>query len=826
MHFRTLYRLACWLALCHVSACTQVTTKDFDSREYFAVQLEESIELEAFKDSHNDWQYEHAARGLEHYHVFSTPIDKLRKRGLEESLDIKSFHPLPPKRLVKRMPVKIDSSMEPLIEAEKRLKIDDPLFAKQWHLVNTASPGDDVNVTGLWYEGITGKGVVTAIVDDGLDMDSKDLKRSFCKEGSWDFNDNTNLPKPRLDDDYHGTRCAAEIAAEKGNDYCGIGVAYDSKVAGLRILSGQITAEDEAAAMIYAPDVNDIYSCSWGPPDDGKSMQEPEKIVKEAMLKGVLDGRKGKGSLYIFASGNGGMHNDNCNFDGYTNSIYSITVSAIDHKGLHPPYAEACSAVMTVTYSSGSGEHIHTSDINDKCTDIHGGTSAAAPLAAGLYALVLQGNPDLTWRDVQYLTLLTSVEVNENDGSWHDGPLGRRYSHKYGYGKLDAYNMVQMAKTWKSLKPQSWFWSPVQRPGSKIESQKSTLTHEFTIDKEWLEKSNFDHVEHVVVTVNIGSSARGKTAITLKSPGGIVSELAVSRRFDHSTEGWNNWSFSSVAHWGESGEGTWTLEVSTTDAECSVDFNEWQLKLFGESIDETKVKRFSLDSDYSFDPNAQESEESSTIVTSSTSTSVSTTAAKTTSETSAVSTSDAGDATNEGKGSEATGGEEDEDDGIDGEDGSYRHSTEGHYSEYFFFLVIIGFVIFLALFKSEQLRRKRRRRGRTDEYEFDVIQPDDDFDTEEELTDDSSLVSRDHADNPFATTRKSTDLSKARGIPASKLPRNSVDQKRAQQLAQDSRREDAFLRTEEEERQKLFDNMHGFDGDDDEDEMFRIGSSR
>ena len=80
------------------------------------------------------------------------------------------------------------------------------------------------------------------------------------------------------------------------------------------------------------------------------------------MIKGIQEVVI-KGSNLCFASGNGGRFGDSCNFDGYTNSIYSITVGAIDYKGLHPQYSEACSAVMVVTYSSGSGEHIHTTDI-------------------------------------------------------------------------------------------------------------------------------------------------------------------------------------------------------------------------------------------------------------------------------------------------------------------------------------------------------------------------------------------------------------------------------------------------------------------------------
>jgi kexin len=176
-------------------------------------------------------------------------------------------------------------------------------------------------------------------------------------QGSWDYNDHTPLPEPRLDDDLHGTRCAGEIAAVK-NDVCGLGVAYGAGVAGIRILSASISDADEASALNYAYQLNDIYSCSWGPPDDGKSLEAPSPLIKKAIINGIENGRGGKGSIFVFASGNGGAVDDQCNFDGYTNSLYSITISAIDRKGLHPFYSEACSANMVVTYSSGSGDNI------------------------------------------------------------------------------------------------------------------------------------------------------------------------------------------------------------------------------------------------------------------------------------------------------------------------------------------------------------------------------------------------------------------------------------------------------------------------------------
>ena len=348
-----------------------------------------------------------------------------------------------------------------VLETARDLQISDPLFPIQWHLLNPVQIGQDVNVTGVWREGHFGENVTVAIVDDGLDMDSLDLKDNYFAAGSYDFNDHNLVPKPKLADDQHGTRCAGEIAAVK-NDVCGVGVAYKSRVSGIRILSAEISDADEAVALNYAWQENHIYSCSWGPPDDGKAMEAPALLIKRAFVKGINKGRNGLGSIYVFASGNGGGQEDNCNFDGYTNSIYSITVGAVDRLDHHPYYSELCSAQLVVTYSSGSGDYIHTTDVGlSSCANRHGGTSAAAPLAAGIFALALGVRPDLTWRDLQHLCVQTAQIVDPSDGDWETVANGRKFNHKYGFGKLDAYRLVEAAKTFKHVKPQAWFHSQV-----------------------------------------------------------------------------------------------------------------------------------------------------------------------------------------------------------------------------------------------------------------------------------------------------------------------------------------------------------------------------
>lgn len=48
--------------------------------------------------------------------------------------------------------------------------------------------------------------------------------------------------------------------------------------------------------------------------------------LQAALQHGVIAGRHGFGSIFVVASGNGGQYNDNCNYDGYANSIYTITI--------------------------------------------------------------------------------------------------------------------------------------------------------------------------------------------------------------------------------------------------------------------------------------------------------------------------------------------------------------------------------------------------------------------------------------------------------------------------------------------------------------------
>ena len=110
-------------------------------------------------------------------------------------------------------------------------------------------------------------------------------------------------------------------------------------------------------------------------------------------------------------------------------------------------------STMSTTYSSGSSSErqILTTDLHHKCTASHTGTSASAPLAAGIIALALEANPKLTWRDVHHLVVRTARQANLKANDWVTNAVGRNISHSFGYGLMDALAMVNLAKVWRRV---------------------------------------------------------------------------------------------------------------------------------------------------------------------------------------------------------------------------------------------------------------------------------------------------------------------------------------------------------------------------------------
>ncbi|XP_063859924.1 furin-like protease 2 isoform X1 [Scylla paramamosain] len=472
----------------------------------------------------------------------------------------------------------------------------DPLYDQQWYLKKGAMGGFDLNVAPAWARGYTGKGVVISILDDGIQHNHPDIAQNYDPSASTDINDNDNDPFPRDNgDNRHGTRCAGEVAAVAFNDFCGVGVAYNSSIGGVRMLDGTVNDAVEAQAISLNPEHIDIFSASWGPEDDGKTVDGPGPLAKRAFINGVIRGRHGKGSIFVWASGNGGRHTDNCNCDGYTNSIFTLSISSASQRGYKPWYLEECSSTLATTYSSGTpglDNSVATVDMDGAlrpghmCTVEHTGTSASAPLAAGLCALALEANPDLTWRDMQHLVVMTSrPDPLKNEDGWFINGVGRKVSHKFGYGLMDAGKLVELAERWTTVPPQHVCQSVKDRTERGIPTiMGESVVAEITTDGCAGTSAEVRYLEHVQARVSLRFLPRGNINIKLLSPSGTASTLLFERPRDVFSEKFNDWPFLSVHFWGEKAAGTWKLIVTnagTRQVHHPGVLIQWQLILHG-----------------------------------------------------------------------------------------------------------------------------------------------------------------------------------------------------------------------------------------------------
>ncbi|XP_031780464.1 neuroendocrine convertase 2 [Nasonia vitripennis] len=452
----------------------------------------------------------------------------------------------------------------------------DPYFQYQWYLKNTGQnagkPKLDLNVEAAWAQGFTGKNVTTAIMDDGVDYMHPDLKYNYNAKASYDFSSNDPYPYPRYTDDWfnsHGTRCAGEVAAARDNGVCGVGVAYDSKVAGIRMLDQPyMTDLIEANSMGHEPDLIDIYSASWGPTDDGKTVDGPRNATMRAIVRGVNEGRKGLGNIYVWASGDGG-EDDDCNCDGYAASMWTVSINSAINDGQNAHYDESCSSTLASTFSNGAKDPntgVATTDLYGQCTTTHSGTSAAAPEAAGVFALALEANPQLTWRDIQHLTVLTSKRNSLFDAKgrfhWTMNGVGLEFNHLFGYGVLDAGAMVALASKWKTVPPRYHCMAGTVQQVQEVPSHRSIL---LKIETDACAGTDLavNYLEHVQAVISVNATRRGDLELFLTSPMGTRS-MILSRRAndDDRRDGFTKWPFMTTHTWGEYPQGTWLLEVS------------------------------------------------------------------------------------------------------------------------------------------------------------------------------------------------------------------------------------------------------------------------
>lgn len=362
--------------------------------------------------------------------------------------------------------------------------VPDPLEPLQWHLHNAGDEaelvkGADIGAREAWTHA-RGKGVVVALIDDGVDITHPDFEEQVVHPANYADGSATD-PLPGAED-YHGTPCAGVIAAAR-NGQGVVGVAPECKLMPVRI---SLALSDSELADIFSTVAQraDVISCSWGtPPIYAPLSRLLDELFTEITKTG---GPLGKGVNIVFASGNWNAplnDPDNERFEWFSGNKVVVTkgpirsryashsdvvsVSAITSEDRKAGYSNWGDEITVAGYSNNfhplepwkklPGLGIVTTDNEpygqgftpkNRFTDSFGGTSSAAPLVAGVLALIRSQNPSMTAHQARQLLIDSAKKVEDLN---EDPILGTRYgtydakghSRWFGYGAAHAGNALR-----------------------------------------------------------------------------------------------------------------------------------------------------------------------------------------------------------------------------------------------------------------------------------------------------------------------------------------------------------------------------------------------
>ncbi|MDX1977769.1 MAG: S8 family peptidase [Pseudanabaenaceae cyanobacterium bins.68] len=298
-------------------------------------------------------------------------------------------------------------------------------------LVNSYG-ADLIDVPAVWAQGYTGRDVVVAVIDTGIDLNHPDLAGSFWRNPDeiagdrldndnngyvddltgYDFVSRDGNPIHTTSRELHGTHVAGIISANRNGvnaidsnnqTYEVTGIAYDALIMPIRVLnsSGRGNSQAVASGIRYAVDNGaDIINLSLGSP-----------MISNLELEALRYAEQ-KGVVVVAAAGN----------NGYTAVVpeyparlaatedFGIAVGAVDRNQQVAQFSNPAGDQASYPFVVAPGVSI-LSTIPNGNYGILSGTSMAAPHVTGVVALMLQANPNLTPTQVKDILSQTAGAI-------------------------------------------------------------------------------------------------------------------------------------------------------------------------------------------------------------------------------------------------------------------------------------------------------------------------------------------------------------------------------------------------------------------------------
>jgi len=320
---------------------------------------------------------------------------------------------------------------------------NEPLYQEQWALhydkafYDAYGINKDAHIHGSnSLNNYRGKGVKVAIIDIGFDKNHFEYKNNIVKTIN-SSDGSSNVKCTNSNECYHGSAVAGVIASNINN--IGLrGIAPNVKLVLIKLdLAGYVGDDEILNALEYANKENvDIINNSWGTGDISP-------VVQEKIDDMAINGRDGKGIIFVFASGNSGKENNSD--ESMIKSV--IGVGASDEENLRAIYSNFGNGLDVVapggynlgiatTYDSNDSNHI-SDFMKAEDYDKFQGTSASSPIVTGAIALLLEKNPNLTRVQIQEI-------LNKNSDKIGNVEYVNGRNNYYGYGKLNIDKILRI----------------------------------------------------------------------------------------------------------------------------------------------------------------------------------------------------------------------------------------------------------------------------------------------------------------------------------------------------------------------------------------------
>jgi subtilisin family serine protease/subtilisin-like proprotein convertase family protein len=328
----------------------------------------------------------------------------------------------------------------------------DTLYNEQWHLNNQGNriglvANADVKAEAAWDITRGKRSITVCVIDDGYDLGHPDFNVGGKIVSPRDLFQDDHDPSPVFFDDNHGTACAGVAIAEEN----GIGVVGLAPGCAFMPVRMALTLSDNAVVTLFKHAIDhhaDIISCSWS----AAAWNFPLSTKIHAIIRhAATQGRhNGKGCVILFAAGNenrplDGVKNGHISHQGFALHPDVIAVGASNSRDERSDYSNFGPELTICAPSSGDpGRRIVTTDRRGVSgysagdyTFTFGGTSSATPLAAGLAALILSVDEELTSAEVRQIMMDTADKIDQAHGEYVDG-----HSPWYGHGRIHAHRAL------------------------------------------------------------------------------------------------------------------------------------------------------------------------------------------------------------------------------------------------------------------------------------------------------------------------------------------------------------------------------------------------